>query len=336
MDDPTRPGRPSQDERLVRPYVLGQAGEDDSGTQPGEAAPPAPPGGASERGGAGDPVSQRPGAETSGSHSGRASAHQSGWRAAWAAPWPPATRPLPSVQFSERRGPSHASGWRRRLAGRGWIAGLAAVAAVLALTGGVILLAARHPAGVLAGTCGGTQCHHATPGVSSDRPSPGPSPGHSHHAARPSATHTSVKSSPPAPSRTSRPATSSPTPGPSKTSRSPKPSTSPSPKPSPSSSSADVSVTYSSHSWHNRFTGEFTIVNKGKKAVDGWQLVAVLPGDTVQWVWPDQFKRSGSTLTIDPSGNDKKIAPGASLTEHISGQGPATTPTSCTFNGSPC
>ncbi len=344
MGEPTRRGRSRHDERLVRPYVLGRAGEAGSAPPPGDAAPQAVPGGPAEKSKSGEPDPRSAAAATvpePGLPDWRSGAAQPGARRG--APWPPATWPLPAVRQSSKRGPSHASGWRSRPVGLRWITGLGAVLATLAITGGVILVAYQRPAGSLAGTCTNAQCHGRSAGGSAD-PAPGGSSSgsarHSHHAARPSASHKGAKPRPSSRSSgTSSPSPPgrSPSPKPSTTSRSPKPSSSPSPTPSPSTSAQDVSVTYSpGHPWKNGFTGEFIIVNNGSKAIKGWQLAAVLPGDTIQWVWPDQFQMSGNTLTIYPSDSDTTIDPGATLTEHIAGQGPATSPTSCTFDGSPC
>jgi cellulase/cellobiase CelA1 len=98
-----------------------------------------------------------------------------------------------------------------------------------------------------------------------------------------------------------------------------------------------VSVSYSLQSSDgDHFEGEFTIVNNGSSAVSGWQLAVTFPGDQVDWVWEASWHMSGDTLIMSPSGDQVTIGPGASLTEHVAAQGSATSPASCTFNGSAC
>jgi endoglucanase len=90
------------------------------------------------------------------------------------------------------------------------------------------------------------------------------------------------------------------------------------------------------HQWQNGFQGQFTIDNKGSKPIHGWELTAVLSGDQVRWAWPAWFHMSGDTLTLDPPPSQKTIPPGTSLTENFMADGTTTSPSSCTFNGSPC
>jgi cellulase/cellobiase CelA1 len=98
-----------------------------------------------------------------------------------------------------------------------------------------------------------------------------------------------------------------------------------------------VDVSYSlEHSWQGGFQGVFTIVNNGSTAVSGWELDAVLPGDQVEWVWSASWHMTGDTLVMTPPGDQATIGPGDTVTEHVTAQGSTTSPTSCTFNGSPC
>ncbi len=48
------------------------------------------------------------------------------------------------------------------------------------------------------------------------------------------------------------------------------------------------------------------------------------------------FSMSGSTLTLTPQSSQNTIPPGTSLTENFLANGTTTSPSSCTFNGSPC
>lgn len=90
------------------------------------------------------------------------------------------------------------------------------------------------------------------------------------------------------------------------------------------------------HTWWNGFQGQFTIVNNGKNPIKGWEIAAVLPKDDVRAAWDALFHMNGDTLYLDPPWYQQTIAPGASLTEDFAAHGTTTTPTSCTFNGSPC
>lgn len=86
----------------------------------------------------------------------------------------------------------------------------------------------------------------------------------------------------------------------------------------------------------NSFQGQFTILNDGSTAINGWELVVVLPNDDIRAVSNALFHTNGNTLYIDPLRSARSIAPGATLTETFTAHGSTTTLTSCTFNGSPC
>jgi hypothetical protein len=60
------------------------------------------------------------------------------------------------------------------------------------------------------------------------------------------------------------------------------------------------------------------------------------PNDVINAVWDARFHMDGVTVVIDPRKPQATIPPGASLTENLTAEGPTTSPTSCTFNGSPC
>jgi Cellulose binding domain len=213
------------------------------------------------------------------------------------------------------------------IAGHRWVAALAAGIAVLTVIGAIILILPQHPsrdAAACTGHCGGT-----SPGTSHGTPRATPArstPAGSHPARSPSAS--ARASTPPA-----RHSSASPHPTPTRTSPSPKPTrTSPTPKPS-----ATVSVSYTLvHQWHDGFQGQFTINNKGRKTISRWELIAVLSGDQVRWAWPARFQVNGDTLTLQPPPGQSTIAPGASLTENFMADGTTTSPSSCTFDGSPC
>jgi len=201
---------------------------------------------------------------------------------------------------------------------RHWPVALGAAAAVLALTGGAILLApARHAGPVdicpAQWSCGPATASPSGPsgvaGVSTvtvsvsvtvrPRPRPRPSP---------------------------RPSTSSPTPTPTAAPR-------PAPKPAP----PPVQVSYALvHQWPRGFQGEFTIVNHSAETISGWQLAAALPGDHVWSVWNANFRTLGDTLVMYAPPYQLTIPPGGSVSEHFTASGPTISPAGCTFNGAPC
>lgn len=98
-----------------------------------------------------------------------------------------------------------------------------------------------------------------------------------------------------------------------------------------------MQVSYSvEHQWSTGFKGVFTIVNKSSNSISGWKLAAVLPNDTVTFTWPISFQMIGGTLIVQAPAGQGTIAPGGTFTEVIFVDGQTTSPTSCTFNGSPC
>jgi Cellulose binding domain len=343
MGEPTRRGRSSHRPKLVRPYVLGAGGQGSRRAASAESAQGSRPAGSPAGGWTSD--STRP--DLLG-------------EAAGSAPWLPAIRPLPGARSAghrrtrenARRGQANrtkagsAGVSSGTLARRAWVVAFCAVVALLGVTGGVVLLASQDPARGLAGTCARTRCDRVSAGGTNAGPGPAPSSGkagRSHHATRPSASHSATRSptSSPRPTKTSpgpKRSGGSPSPKPSKTSPSPKPTTpTPSPSPSATATASPVDVTYTlEHTGHGGFRGAFTIVNNGSTAISGWELDAALPNDTVQWVWPAQFHMSGDTLVIDPSDDQPSIGAGDTLTVHVAAQGSTTSPTSCTFSGSPC
>jgi hypothetical protein len=221
-------------------------------------------------------------------------------------------------------------GWLAWIAGHRWTAALAAGVAVLTVACAIILILPQHPSSGAAAACTG-RCATASPGTSHGVPRTTPASGNragSHPASSPSASASAKASTQPA-----RHASASPHPTRTHTSPAPKPTkTSSSPKPTPPPvAPPPVSVSYTLvNQWQNGFQGQFTIDNNGSKPIHGWQLTAVLSGDQVRWAWPALFSMSGSTL------NQNTIPPGTSLTENFLANGTTTSPSSCTFNGSPC
>jgi Cellulose binding domain len=105
-----------------------------------------------------------------------------------------------------------------------------------------------------------------------------------------------------------------------------------SPAPAPAGPQVTVSYTLVQH-WDSGFQGEFTIVNNGRAAINGWQLSAVLPGDTIDTVWDASYHTSGDTLVMDPASTQVTIPAGTSLNENFTANGTTTSPAGCTFNG---
>jgi hypothetical protein len=84
------------------------------------------------------------------------------------------------------------------------------------------------------------------------------------------------------------------------------------------------------------FQGQFTIVNNGSTAINGWQLSAVLPGDHIDTTWNATFQTNGDVLTMNPPSYQTTIPAGTSLQEHFVAQGSTISPAGCTFDGAAC
>lgn len=217
------------------------------------------------------------------------------------------------------------------LAGRRRLVAIGAGSAGLAIIAGVILVLSGQPPKLPASACGPRACHQ---GVSRKVGSPrSPStgthkvgrshPGNSRGTARPS--HLPTPTSSPATPTTAAP------------SQTPTPSPTPTPTQSRSPAKNPVNVSYSVvYQSGNGFQGQFTIVNNGSKTINGWEIAAVLPNDHIQAAWYATYHTNGDTLYLDPTFLQQTITPGATLTENFDATGTTTTPTSCTFNGSPC
>lgn len=231
-----------------------------------------------------------------------------------------------SLRTTEQKASTHPLAGRRRLMAIG--AGVAALAIVV----GVIALS-RQPSKLPASACFTRACHQGlNRTVGSTRPPTAAShtvgarshPSHRRRTARPS--HSAAPTSSPTTSAPSR----TPTPSPTST---PTPTSTPSRSPAKSPVHVSYSVVRQSG---NGFQGQFTIVNNGSKTINGWEIAAVLPNDHIQAAWYAMHHTSGDTLYLDPTLLQQTIAPGGTLTENFTATGTTTTPTSCTFNGSPC
>jgi cellulase/cellobiase CelA1 len=161
---------------------------------------------------------------------------------------------------------------------------------------------------------------------------------------RPTATAT-VPAGDPSPAPRSRPVSArrpAPTPTPTPVPASTPPTTpaatpKPSPAPAPTSTGVAVTVTYSvAQHWPDGFQGELTIVNHGRAAVTGWQLVIALPGDQVDTVWNAGWHQGGDIVTMTAASYDQMIEPGASQSVNFVAKGNTTNPVNCTFDGSAC
>ena len=95
----------------------------------------------------------------------------------------------------------------------------------------------------------------------------------------------------------------------------------------------------------DHFQDQMTLMNQGGSPVSGWTVQLTLPGDGVDSVesqggWDgvpfEHWQFSGDTLTISADTDSETLGPGAPLNLSIHGQGDATPPTGCTFNGADC
>jgi cellulose binding protein with CBM2 domain len=111
------------------------------------------------------------------------------------------------------------------------------------------------------------------------------------------------------------------------------------PAPAPASASAaPVTVTYSVPQHSDRgFQGEFTIANHGRSPLVGWRITVSLPGDRLVAVRNAivLMGRENSVILVADL-FDRVIMPGDSLSVSFSARGTATSPASCTFDGSAC
>lgn len=218
----------------------------------------------------------------------------------------PTTRPLPARTSAGnhralRRGWRRAFqlGWPRVLAERRWLAAIGVGVAALVVGGGMALFLPRPSPTLLAGGL--------------KPPARAPAPAHKPiRRSHPTAAHSTARPSP------------APTPTPTLT-----------PTASPTRQPVHVSYTVVRQHPHS-FQGQFSIVNNGSTAINGWELVVVLPGDDIRSVSNALFHTDGDTLYIDPPLSARTIAPGAAVTENFTAHGSTTTLTSCTFNGSSC
>jgi hypothetical protein len=324
MDNPAGRGRGGQRgvlNHLVRPYVLG-AGRDPAGTggpgqqDSGRVGPAAAPGPASGPGHyrlfglwTGDQAPHRLLDE----------AGQAGWHE-------PAEGGAPGTGTSGPGGGTDRPRWTGRAAGvvlarHRWTLAIGAMG-ILGLVSTLMLIQPRSAPRVVASGCAAAPCRPATPQPQPSAPSPATTRGHggrpAHAAPTPSAslaaatTGTASRSAAPPPATT--------------------PPASSSPGPTPAGQAVAVSYTLVQH-WDSGFQGDFTIVNNGRTAINGWQLSAVLPGDTIDTVWDASYHTSGDTLIMDPASTQVTIPAGTSLNENFTANGTTTSPASCSFNG---
>jgi hypothetical protein len=214
---------------------------------------------------------------------------------------------------------------------RRWFSVVGVTAALALLAGGVITLVPRHRHTVtqLAADCGLVNCGATLPGaIVTSSPSGQISTARPHHKARMWHRVTpALAATPPAPT----PAKPKPTPA--------------KPPPGP-----DVGVTYiidsqDNHWGQNHFHSHLAIVNHGNRPVSNWTIQLTLPGDGIRWVWYQvgwsqqpfsSWGFSGATLTLTASSPGETLAPGASQTVYIDGDGNAASPSGCSFDGVAC
>ena len=209
---------------------------------------------------------------------------------------------------------------RRRPASRR--RGYAAIGTGLAVIGGgvaaVSLMPHHSSAQALASDCGTVTCTAAlpSPAVASISASASPSP---HRTRPPRPRHTAKPHTHPA--AKPKPVLASPA----------------APATQPAAPPPTVTVTYTLvQKWNGGFQGRFVITNNGGSWLNGWRLVATLPGDQVTSASGAAYQTDGDTVTFDQALLQSGIAPGSSLTLTFDAQGTTTSPSGCSLNGSGC
>ncbi len=209
---------------------------------------------------------------------------------------------------------------RRRPPSRG--RGYVAISTGLAVIGGGVLAVSLMPhhssAQALVSDCGLVTCTAAlpSPAIASISANPAPSP---HRTRQPRPRHTAT----PHPRRTRKPKPVVASPA--------------APAPQPAGPPPTVTVTYALvQKWNSGFQGQFVITNNGGSWLNGWRLVATLPGDQVTSVSGSAYQASGDTVTFDQALLQGGIGPGSSLTVTFDAQGTTTSPSGCSLNGSAC
>lgn len=86
-------------------------------------------------------------------------------------------------------------------------------------------------------------------------------------------------------------------------------------------------------SWDGGFLGQFTITNRGSRALSHWIVTATLPGDHVESGWGADYQAEGDTLTLTPASYDPVLAPGDSQPAYFTASGDTTRPTSYGVSG---
>ena len=340
MDSPAGRGRAGQRgvlNHLVRPYVLG-AGRDPAGSRPR----PAPPRGArpGDQGGTGssgrpDGGPARPAAppgQAGGPGHYRLFGHWAGGQSprrlldetgasGWHEPGQGGS-PGPGQSGPGRADRPHGLGRAvgLALARHRWTLAIGTVG-LLGLASSLLLVSPKPAPRVVASGCAAAPCRPAT---LQPQPSASTLAGHggrggrpAHAAPIPSASLAATTTA----SRSPAPPASTPAAAPSR-----------SPAPTPAGPLVTVSYTLVQH-WDSGFQGEFTIVNNGRTAINGWQLSAVLPGDTIDTVWDASYHTSGDTLIMDPASTQVTIPAGTSLNENFTANGTTTSPAGCMVNG---
>jgi cellulose 1,4-beta-cellobiosidase len=98
-------------------------------------------------------------------------------------------------------------------------------------------------------------------------------------------------------------------------------------------------VDYSANDWGSGFTANLTITNTGSTATNGWELSYSYTGNQrLSQGWNGVWSQSGQTVTVEDSGWNGNLAPGASASTggNFSYSGTNAAPTSFTVNGVTC
>jgi cellulose binding protein with CBM2 domain len=116
----------------------------------------------------------------------------------------------------------------------------------------------------------------------------------------------------------------------------PLPAPAPTQRNTPVPTAIGVAIGYVAHQHREGFSGQVTITNRGAATISDWQLGLGLPGDQIRFVWNADGRLDGGVLALKPSGQDRPIQPGGSLTVFFWGAGPTTNPVSCSYDGAAC
>ncbi|MFC0541837.1 cellulose binding domain-containing protein [Kutzneria chonburiensis] len=105
----------------------------------------------------------------------------------------------------------------------------------------------------------------------------------------------------------------------------PPPTTTTTTGPGPVGCAADYSVT---STWQGGFQAAVTVTNRGSAPIAAWTVAWTWPsGQTVTNVWNGTYTQTGTAVTVRNATWNGTVAPGASVTFGLTGNGNAVIPT---------